>query len=359
MKMKKLSAVILLFLLAAGLTGFTAPTPASYPTVRFDRTIYLDGSVDGDVFLFANEVTVNATISGDLIVFAGQADIQGSVADDLRVVAGQLNLNAAIGDDVSLAAGQIEIGSNSKIINSFIAAAGRVRFDGQVNQDVLIYAGSVDIFPHAIINGNLNLELGRPPVISPQAQINGQIEETLKPELAQNARLKKFISHLKPTFKTITGLILLEKLASLTIEILIGWLLILLLPQLIKQLVSLGLKQPGAAIGWGLLFLTVVPLLACLFIITLIGIPLGVVTILIYAVSLLLAKLLVSLSLGSRLLKDVKFKKPYLSLTLGLVIMVILQLIPVFGWLTYFILILFGLGVLTLQEKTLLTHLKK
>lgn len=243
--MKKLSAAILLFLAAVGLTGFTAGQPGSHPLVRFDRTIYLDGSVDGDVLLFANEVTVNATISGDLIVFPARADIQ------------------------------------------------------------------------------------------------------------------KLISHLKPTFKTITGLILLEKLASLTIEILVGWLLILLLPQLIRQLLSLGLKQPGAAIGWGLLFLTVIPLLACLFIISLIGIPLGVVTILIYAISLSLAKLLAGLSLGSRLLKDVKLQKPYLSLVLGLVIMVILQLIPIFGWLAYFILILFGLGLLTLQEKTLLTRLKK
>lgn len=245
MKLKKLALAIFILLTAAVLSGFTAKPSVSNPMVKFDRTICLDGYVDGDVLLFANEVTVNATISGDLIVFPARADIQ------------------------------------------------------------------------------------------------------------------KLISRLKPTFKTITGLILLEKLASLTIEILIGWLLILLLPQLTKQLVSLGLKQPGAAIGWGLLFLTVIPLLACLFIITLIGIPLGVVTILIYVISLSLAKLLAGLSLGSRLLKDAKLQKPYLSLVLGLVIMVILQLIPIFGWLAYFILILFGLGLLTLQEKTLLTRLKK
>lgn len=349
--MKKLSTTILLLLAAVGLTGFTFDQSAFGPTVKIDKTIYLDGQIDGDVFLFANEVTVNATISGDLIVFAGQADIQGSVRDDLRVVAGQLNLNAAIGDDVSLAAGQIDISEDTKINNSFIAAAGRVRFDGQAEKDVTIFAGSVDIFPHATIAGNLNLELGQPPVINSQAQIAGEINQTLKP--------KKIMPHFKPAFKTITGLILLEKLASLTIEALIGWLLIVLLPQLAKQLLSLGLKQPGAAIGWGLLFLTVVPLLACLFIITLIGIPLGVVTILIYIVSLSLAKLLVGLSLGSRLLKDEKFQKPYLSLVLGLAIMAILQLIPVFGWLAYFILILFGLGLLTLQEKTLLTRLKK
>ncbi|KKS80437.1 MAG: hypothetical protein UV54_C0006G0012 [Candidatus Beckwithbacteria bacterium GW2011_GWA2_43_10] len=162
-----------------------------------------------------------------------------------------------------------------------------------------------------------------------------------------------------PTLKVITGLILLEKLASLTIEILIGWLLIAFLPQLVKQLVSLGLKQPGAVIGWGLLFLTAMPLLASLFIISLIGIPLGVVTILFYLVSFPLAKLLAAFSLGSRLLKDVRLEKPYLSLALGLIIMVILQLIPIFGWLAYFILILFGLGILTLQEKTLLARLKK
>jgi len=243
--MKKIMAVILLFFAAVGLTGFTAGQPGFHPLVKFDRTIYLDGQIEGDVILFAKEVTVNATISGDLIVFPARADMQ------------------------------------------------------------------------------------------------------------------KLISHFKPNFKVIAGLILLEKLASLTIEILIGWLLIALLPQLIKQLVNLGLKQPGAAIGWGLLFLTVIPLLACFFIISLIGIPLGVVTILIYLISLSLAKLLAGLSLGSRLLKDARFNQPYLSLALGLTIMVILQLIPFFGWLAYFILILFGLGLLTLRGKTFITRLKQ
>ncbi|MDZ7586367.1 MAG: polymer-forming cytoskeletal protein [Patescibacteria group bacterium] len=357
--MKKSATIVLFFLIAFGLTGFSTNQSTANPTVKFNKTIYLDGNIDGDVILFANEVTVNATISGDLIVFAGQADIQGSVRDNLRVVAGQVNLDAEINDDVSLVAGQIEINQNTKINHSFIAAASRVRFDGQANQDVTIVAGSVDIFPHTKIAGNLNLELGRAPVISSQAQISGKINQTLKPELSQSARLKKFMPHLKPTFKTITGLIILEKLAALTIEILIGWLLIVFLPQLSKQLVNLGLKQPGAAIGWGLLFLTTVPLLAFLFIITLIGIPLGVVAILIYIISLSLAKLLAAFSLGSQLLKDAKFQKPYFSLVIGLIIMTILQLIPIFGWLAYFILILFGLGILTLQGKTLLVHFKK
>lgn len=357
--MKQLATIFLLFLIAIGLTGFSPDQPTVNPTVKLDKTIYLDGYIDGDVLLFANEVTVNATISGDLIVFAGQADIQGKIRDNLRVVAGQVNVDAEIGDDVSLVAGQMEINQHTKINQSFIAAAGRVRFDGQAKQDVTIVAGSVDIFPYTRINGNLNLIYGRPPVINPQAQIAGQINQTLQPKLAQNISLKKFLPHLKPAFKAITGLIILEKLAALTVEILIGWLLIVLLPQLSSQLIDLGLKQPGAAIGWGLLFLTVVPLLIFLFMITLIGIPLGVVTIIIYVVSLFLAKIIAALGLGSQLLKDVKFQKPYFSLVLGLIIMAILQLIPIFGWLAYFILILFGVGTLTLKEKSLLIRLQK
>lgn len=368
---KKLLTLTLLTLSVFFLVGFKAQTQADEivpgPLVKFGQTVYLKGQVDGDVFLFGGEVIVDATVSGDLIVIAGQADIKGKIRDDLRVIAGQLDLQAQVGDDASLLAGQLEINPDSTIGNSLLAAggmivfngqigdkvwltAGRVRFNGQADDDVSIKAGSIDIYPDTIINADLDLTYGQPPAINQKAQILGRISRHPKPPAPH---------YYLPLVKKITALFIIEKITQLVIEILIGWLLIGLLSKPIKPLVNLCLKQPGDAIGWGFLSLTLIPVLAILFIISLIGIPLGIVTFMIYGFSLFAAHLLVSLILGSRLLNDAAFKKPYLSFALGLVIITLLKLIPVIGWLAYFIFILLGLGTLTLQTKTLILGLKR
>lgn len=365
---KKLLTLTLLTLSAFFLVGFKAQTQANEiipgPLVKFGQTVYLKGQVDGDVFLFGGEVIVDATVSGDLIVVAGQADIKGKIRDDLRITAGQLNLQAQVGDDASLIAGQLEINPDSTIANSLLAAGGiivlngqigdkvwltasRVRFNGQADNDVSIKAGSIDIYPDTIINANLNLTYGQPPTINPKAQILGRISQHPKP-LAPHSYL--------PLVKKITTLFIIEQITQLVIEILIGWLLIGLLSKPIKPLVNLCLKQPGDAIGWGFLSLVLTPVLGVLFIVTLIGIPLGIFTFMIYGLALFIARLLVSLVLGSRLLKDQAFKKPYLSFALGLSLVTLLKLIPFIGWLAYFVLILLGLGTLTLQVKSLIHH---
>ncbi|MFH0943341.1 MAG: hypothetical protein V1810_04160 [Candidatus Beckwithbacteria bacterium] len=357
--MKKIFTCLSIILAGLFLLGFSSPPVQAGPIVKSGQTIYLDGQIDGDVILFAREVVVNATISGDLIVFAGQADISGQINQDLRVVAGQLNLDALVADDVSVAAGQIEVSPDTVMDKSFLAAAAKIRFNGQAAGPATILAASIDIFPQAKFNQNVKLIYGQIPQVSSQAQINGELIKTYNPNLSQARLVKKHIPKMFQGFKTLTGLFFLERLSALTIEVLIGWLLILLLPQLVKKLVKLSSTHASVALGWGFIFFSLIPLIILLLILTLIGIPVSVVVLLIYIISLSLAKLLAALILGSRLLADLDSKKPYLSLSLGAVILAVLQLVPVFGWLAYFILILYGLGLLVIEGRLLLTRLKK
>lgn len=358
--MKKLLSGLGILLISIFLLGFSPSPVQTGPIVKAGDTIYLDGQINGDVILFGGEVVVNATISGDLIVFAAQADISGQVGNDLRVVAGRLALNdLAVNDDVSLAAGQIEVNSSTVLDQSLLIAAGKIRFNGQISGETTILAAAIDIFPQAKFDQSLKLFYGQTPKISSSAQVGGEVTQTYKPSLDQSQFAQKLSSKKSPAVTTLTGLFFLERLATLIVEILIGWLLILLLPELIHRLIKLGSTQASAALGWGFIFLSLTPLIILTLVLTLIGIPIAVVVLLIYIVSLSLAKLLAGLILGSRLLKDPMAKKPYHSLALGALILSLLQIIPVFGWLAYFILVLYGLGILVLSGRALLTRFKK
>jgi hypothetical protein len=165
------------------------------------------------------------------------------------------------------------------------------------------------------------------------------------------------LDHL-PLAKKITLLVIVQKLAALLVDILIGLLLLAFLFKPAESLVKIVFDQPGQALAWGFLKFIFVPIIAVLLLISLIGIPLGVLIFMLYGFSLYVAKLIASLFIGSKLLADRKLTRPYQSFVLGAVVMALLQLVPLVGWLAYFLFILLGLGSLALKEKTAFEQLK-
>lgn len=376
--MKKYLSVILLLISLTFFTGFTKLEKEEEitlgPIFRAGESLSLKETIDGDVFLFGGEVSVNATISGDLIIFAGQTDINGTIGGDLRVVAGRADINSTVKDDATLAAAQLKLHKDFNIENTLTSIAKLIDFNGQalkqvnlfgekiylngqVDDNATITAREVIVDQDTSIAGNLKITYQTPPNVSNQATISGDLI-TIKSDTDYQDSNKNYFKKLKPA-KKFTLLILLQQLTTLAIEILIGSLLIALFPQLSKKLVKTSQKDPGLALGWGLLALVSTPIIATLSLVTLIGIPVGVLLFIVFGFSLYTAKLVVSLSLGTKILKDNKLSTPYKNLSLGLVVLNTLQLLPVIGWLAYAIFILNGLGSITLLEKDTLKQLRK
>ncbi|MBU1085492.1 MAG: hypothetical protein ABIJ43_05015 [Candidatus Beckwithbacteria bacterium] len=323
--MKKYLSLTLIIFSFFFLTGFAKPNQESIvitgPIFKIGKSIIFNDSVDGDVFLLGGEVSVDATISGDLIVIAGLADINGYIHDDLRIAAGQINLKALVDDNTTLLAGQTRLTS-----------------DAQLNGDLYIHSAESSLIDNkAIINGRL---------------LQTRIDKN-------NPNLEVFKKIKTPTIKKLTAFIFLQQLTILAIEILIGSLLIIVFPKLAKKLLKITQQEPGLALGWGFLSLIAIPLFGVLLLITLIGIPIGVLLFIIFGFSIYIAKLIIALSIGSKVLKDKNLSTPYKNLALGLIILACLKLLPVIGWLAYFILILNGLGAIALLEKDAIKRLKK
>lgn len=320
------------------------------PIFQAGESIDFTDTVDGDVFLFGSQVTTNATVSGDLIIFAGQANINGTVEGDLRVFGGQIDLSAKIHDDVTLAAGQIKLTDKTHIQNTLTTAAGATALNGQVDGKAWLNGGQIDILSQARLGNDLKIYHQADPSISPQARISGDLI-TQRFESGENQGPNQYIFGKTKMFKKFTAFVVIQKIVSLAIEILIGALLISLLPKLAKKLTKLAQIEPSKNIGWGFLTVIVVPILSVLLFISLIGIPIAVVVLMLYGISFYLARVLAGVSLGNQLLKDKQFKKSFHDLALGLLILSILKLIPIFGWLVYFFFILNGLGALALHGK--------
>jgi len=323
------------------------------PIFKTGESIHFTDTVDGDVFLFGSDVTVNATISGDLIIAAGQADVNGTIDGDLRIAAGQIDINAQINDDVTIAGGQVKLDSNTQIKNTLTAAAGTVALNGQVQAKTWLNGGQINILSQARLLDDLKIFHQSEPYIHPQSRISGDLI-TQQFESDNNYSSDRYFPNQPKILKKLTLFVVVQKIVALAIEILLGSLLIVLMPKLIKSITKLSQTEPGKNIGWGFLTVIIVPIASVLLFISLIGIPVAVVVLMLYAFSFYLARVIADISLGNSLLKDKPFKKPFHSLALGLLLLGLLKLIPVLGWLTYFIFILNGLGTLYLFFKTYL-----
>jgi cytoskeletal protein CcmA (bactofilin family) len=245
----------------------------------------LDGTVNGDVVAAGAIITINGTVEGDVIA-AGQAVIiNGTVRDNIRMAGGTLLIgeNAKIGGDVVSAGGSLEFRQGSTIGRDLVFFGGQALLAGDITRNVETAGGAVEI--RGQIGGNVNAQVGdaenagpgpsiympNSPIplpsvqpglkIDPAAKIGGKLTYTSSKELNIPAGIVAgSISRIAPQVVTIKEPTQAEKLMTGTLDairrmitlILFGLLLGWLFPAFMKSTAERIRTAPLPALGWGL-----------------------------------------------------------------------------------------------------------
>jgi len=102
-----------------------------------------------------------------------------------------------------------------------------------------------------------------------------------------------------------------------------------------------------------ILFLT--PIAALIVCFTIIGIPMGLITLALYGIALYLAQIPVGLFIGRWIIGRFRLVESKAimvgALAVGLAILKLLSLIPYFGFFVGFVVVLFGLGAIVAAER--------
>ena len=286
---------------------------------KADGEVVIDEEVDGDAYLAGGQIQVDERVRGDLLAAGGEVRIDGRVDQDVRVVGGSVNLS------------------------------------GQVGRNVTVVGGTVSITKDAQITGNL-VVVGGNVSVNERARIVGKtLIKTPPQEKVQKPRVKSLAAFEKAFGVVVSVLSAVKWLQFLVM----GLLLIVLLPKTLTKLIKVSQKQAGRHLLWGIVGSIVLPVLAILSFLTIVGIPLGMIILALMIVAWYLAKLIVMIFIGYYILEKMNtqkikiFKKDpglYASFLLGLLVFLGLGFIPLLGWLAKLLLIWIGFGVL-LQEK--------
>jgi hypothetical protein len=230
-----------------------------------------------------------------------------------------------------------------------------VQVNAPVKGDLMAFAESINI--DAPVGGNMkiradNLQIGS------SAQISGktEFEGTKEPEVASGAKLASPIEVVmrkapKPDYST--GTYYLHQLFRWGAAFVFGMVMFLLAPGLYLDAAHVAQKT-GLAMGIGLLFLAGVPVAAVIACITVIGLGVGLATLLIYVVALYMSQIFVGAWLGERLMGAAMGTGQVLArLAIGLAILRVVRMIPFIGPLSVAVVIVWGLGayVITVHKR--------
>lgn len=313
-------------------------------------SVRIEGTINGDLIAAGETVTVTGHITGDVLAICERVEIQGQVDGSVRTGSESLDMTGRVGRNVTSGADSVELHAAAVVDGSVTLAANRVTLDGRIGRDIIIAAESTHV------NGSIGggaLMAGRSLRIGPAAEIRAEAtfyggeEPEVSPEARLAFPLDIRIKEEAPSYRTVGFYVrgVLKWAAAFTF----GLVMYLLMPVPYHKVVRSSSRY-GLAILAGVVVLVVVPVIAVIVCLTLVGLPVGLTALLGYAVALYSGQVFVGSWLGREILGSSADRMQELGqLALGLALIHAAGHIPYVGWLVTLIVTLWGLGALTLS----------
>jgi cytoskeletal protein CcmA (bactofilin family) len=311
-------------------------------------TARIDGTVDGDLIVFCRSLTINGRVIGDVISFAQIVRINGQVDGNVRDFSNTLLLSGPVAKNAMAFADRVELDSKSRIGGGMMVFAGDAALDGRMNRDLLGFIGRSVL--NGFIGGNARVTSDRL-TIGPTAEIAGKVsyKGEHQPEVSPQAKLAsplevKIVTH-RPDYAQ--PRYYWHQVLAWGASFLFGLVVILLMPGFFGEVLKAS-RRYGPAFGFGALTL-LTPILALIACATIVGLAVGIGTLLLWLVALYSAQVFVATWLGETLMGRPTGTGAVIGrLAVGLILIRIAGALPyVGGWIKLGV-IIWGLGALTL-----------
>lgn len=334
-------------------------------------TVTISAPIYGDLVVAGGTIIINDTISGDLIVGGGEVTVNGYIGDDIRGAGGKLYINSTVKGDVVIAGGEVSLSKRSIVEGSVLAGTGTIIIDGVIKDELKCAGGELVL--NGIVEGvascrgekiNINGTIkGRSELAASTISLGGQAAFyddvnywSDNDKLSFGQAMKGGAAKYDPSLKFETN-----KWQYLGFASVLGvlWYLsvIFIFILLIQYLFSTTFNKAATtaadrtlpSIGLGLIYFIGFPIAAAMIMITIIGIPVGVLGLIIYMMLIALATVITALLVANWLNNRRTGKSwSYWQLSfvaLGLfVVLKLLSFIPFIGWLVMFALACLAFG---------------
>ncbi len=259
--------------------------------------------------------------------------------NNLTVVSGQ-----TIGNLLALGC-NVEIQSGATVNGSIADFGGNVQIAGTVNGSIATFGGNVILAETAIVNGQV-AAMGGHYISAPGAVVRGNSSGGGVPSPIAPVQINPAARMFNFGFDLVGGIVTALAFAAL------GALVVIFAPNATRCVSDAVQNKPLNSAGIGCLTLIVLPILAILLIITLIGIPIAFLLGLLAWAAWIFGGIAIGLLAGEKILSAFKMTNvlPVLAVMLGIVLLMLIGQIPVLGWFVSCVVGLFGLGAVVMTR---------
>ena len=331
---------------AADMSSLDEDVLASYETdyefvdsdlYLFDVNLDISQVVDGNVFAYGQTVNVSGEINGDLFVFASNLTIEESaiIHGNVFALASDMTVSG-IAADVYAMADNFSLSEKSIIARNLYLSSNNISLEGQVSRDAYIAANTLKIAENdePVIEGNLTYSSTSEAQIN-EASVGGEIKYNAV-QVDNSARIWSVVSNL---------------ISALVLSFIVIMILLWIAPKFKDNICEIIAKKSFLSFGIGLLvfFATIIAAIILLLFTYSFGASTAVVAIAFLILGYVLSSTVFSMALGKLLANKFGFTKNVAYVLLSLLIVLIVNLIryiPYVGGPIGFIIAMIGLGII-------------
>jgi hypothetical protein len=312
-------------------------------------SVNIDGTVNGDLIAFVREVRIRGTVKGNVFAFAQRIEIEGVVEGSVIGAGGWIETRGQVMRNIYACAGSVRIGGDGRVGGNATLFAGEGTVEGSVGKDFTAYSarstgwgpfhtsrqgGVFQIMAPAQIGRNLTLRVDR--------SDNARVDSGASVGGSTNIRIPE-----PAPSKYRTASFYIWQTIWLAAAFLSGLVLFWLAPVLARATLETSQSLLIAA-GIGFLAVVAPPVAAIIAGITLVGLPLGLITLALWMIAGYFAKIVLAAFLGRSILASQGKAEPPTALVLltGLIPVFVAINLPYIGGLIEFLFVVLGLGVM-------------
>ncbi|MFD1565287.1 cell shape determination protein CcmA [Haloarchaeobius amylolyticus] len=320
-----LIAVVVIGTVPAVVAGQSAPQAGGTVVVEEGETV-------DDLQAVGGTVIVRGTVTGDVSAAGGDVRIEesGQVDGNLEGGAGSVTIAGTVDGDVETGAGSVRVTETGVVGGAFTAGAGTVVIDGTLEDDAEIGAETIRLGETASIAGDLRYDGD---LEGNTDAVAGDIEEDPSLGVDVAPTIQPFATWLFAAY-------------AFAVNLVLGAILLALFPRFSGRVASSVATGPLRTGLVGLGVFVGVPILLIALAITVIGIPLSIIGILIFALLLWIGAVYGLFAVASWVLSLVGLGNRWLALIVGLLVGAALSRVPIVGGVFNLLVLLLGLGAI-------------
>ncbi|MDD2935030.1 MAG: hypothetical protein PHX25_00990 [Candidatus Pacebacteria bacterium] len=307
------------------------------------NVVNINGNVGESVCSAGGTVTINGDVNGSVHTAGGSVVVGGNITDDLFIAGGNLMISksASVGGDLIAGGGTIDI--QSPVAGNVYLGGGMITINSEIKGNVKVgQADELVLGSNAVINGNLEYYSKKPIQVTDGAVVKGEtiISES---KFGREKEINKGV-FVGAVFAFLSIALFIKMIGLMIVAFVLAY----MFKKFTETVTKESLDNFWKSLGIGFVVLVLTPIAFVFLMITLFGLWLGALVLMAYLISLTLSASIAGIIFGTWLARLVMKKKDYSVdwkiVVGGTLLLSIIGLIPLFGWIAMFVLVLVGLG---------------